>query len=89
MTFAIGVPISCRCLGACLASRDLLRDCVNFADGSFEALVVTIVRALSPPHHDRVKHPVVDDGVHGDRHAVPAQDLLGRHVEADRAQVHL
>ena len=40
-------------------------------------------------YHDRIEHPVVDDGVHGDGDGVPGEYLLGRHVEADGAEVHL
>ena len=30
---------------------------------------------------DRVEHPVVDDGVHCEGHAVRGEDVLGRHLE--------
>lgn len=40
-------------------------------------------------HHDRVEHPIVDDGVHGDCDRVPGENLLGRDVKADCPQVNL
>ena len=39
-------------------------------------------------YHDRIEHPVVDDGVHGDGDGVPREDFLGRDVEADRPQIN-
>ena len=32
---------------------------------------------------------VVDHGVHSDCDGVPGEDLLGRHIETDRPEVHL
>ena len=32
---------------------------------------------------------VVDHGVHSDCHGVSGEDLLGRHIETDRPEVHL
>ena len=39
--------------------------------------------------HGWVGDSVVDHGVHGDGDGVPGEHLLGRHVEADGAEVHL
>ena len=38
--------------------------------------------------HGGVGDPVVDDGVHADRHGVPGKHLLGGYIEGDRSQVH-
>ena len=50
-------------------------------------MVLIFVRHIF--YHDRIEHPIVDDGVHGDCDRVPRENLLGRDIKADCPQVNL